>query len=148
MDNRLMLIAVGERWGLHAAFTRIRDFVRPRSEIAERMSQVAAVHEVMIRASRPGATLGDVFEAAQRAYAHAGVPDEWTLHHQGGTIGYQPRETIAGPGDKTVIEAGMALAWNPSITGAKAESTILVQRDGPPLDVTQAQQVGGLDRDD
>jgi Xaa-Pro dipeptidase len=146
--DRLMLIAVGERWGLHAAYTGIRDFEPPPREIAARMVQVRAVHDEMVRVSRPGATLGDVFEAARTAYAKAGVPDEWTLHHQGGTIGYQPRETIAGPGDRTVIEPGMALAWNPSITGAKAESTILVKHDGPPVDVTRAQQAGRTDRDD
>ena len=55
-----------------------------------------------------------------------GFPDEWRDHHQGGSIGYQPRERVALPGDTTVIEAGMALAWNPSIAGVKAEDTIVI----------------------
>ena len=34
------------------------------------------------------------------------------------------------PGDRTRIEPGMALAWNPSISGAKREETLLVQPEG------------------
>jgi Xaa-Pro aminopeptidase len=84
----------------------------------------------MHAATRPGATLGDVVTVARSAYAGAGFPDEWRDHHQGGSIGYQARERIALPGDTTVIEPGMAFAWNPSIAGAKAEDTILVTDGG------------------
>jgi Xaa-Pro dipeptidase len=60
-----------------------------------------------------------------------GLGREWTNHHQGGTIGYAPRERIATPGDGTVLEAGMAVAWNPSVPGGKAEATLLVTPDDP-----------------
>jgi Xaa-Pro aminopeptidase len=84
----------------------------------------------MSEATAPGATLGEVFAATQRAYADAGYPEEWRLHHQGGTIAYQGRERIARPGDETRIVPGMAFAWNPSITGAKAEETFILAEDG------------------
>jgi antitoxin VapB len=80
----------------------------------------------MVAASVPGATLGDVIAAAQRAYAEAGFPDEWRLHHQGGLLGYRPRERVATPGDPTVLAPGMAVAWNPSITGVKLEASLLI----------------------
>jgi Xaa-Pro aminopeptidase len=89
----------------------------------------------MHAATRPGATFGDVFAVAQAAYADAGFPDEWRDHHQGGSIGYQPRERVALPGDPTTIESGMAFAWNPSIAGAKAEDTIVIA-DGAARTVT------------
>lgn len=126
VQDRLMLIVCAERWGLNVAGTMFRDLVPPSAEVALRMEQSTAVLRAMEDASRPGATLGDVFAVAQRAYADFGYPDEWRLHHQGGTIGYRSREVVAVPGDPTKIGAGMALAWNPSITGAKAESTILL----------------------
>lgn len=127
---RLMLVLVAERWGLHVALTRFRELTEPGQDLARRIEAVGNVQTAMHAASRPGATFGDVFAAAGSAYADAGFPDEWRDHHQGGSIGYQPRERVALPGDPTVIEAGMALAWNPSIAGVKAEDTIVIVDDG------------------
>jgi Xaa-Pro aminopeptidase len=123
IKRRLMLIVVGERWGLNVALTRMRDLLPPDAETARRQALTETVLERMRAASVTGSTLGAVLAETQRAYADAGFPDEWTLHHQGGTIGYRSREVIATPGDETPIVDGMAFAWNPSITGAKAEST-------------------------
>ena len=127
---RLMLVLVAERGGLHVALTRFRELTTPSPDLARRIEAVGNVQAAMHAASRPGATFGDVFAAARSAYADAGFPDEWRDHHQGGSIGYQPRERVALPGDTTVIEAGMALAWNPSIAGVKAEDTIVIVGDG------------------
>lgn len=129
--ERAMLIFVAERWGLHVALTRIRDFEPPPAELARRTEAVGDVQAAMHAATRPGATLGEVFEAARVAYAEAGFADEWRDHHQGGSIGYQARERIAVPGDPTVVAPGMAFAWNPSIAGAKAEDTMVMDgREG------------------
>ena len=84
----------------------------------------------MLAASQPGATLGEVFAAAQGAYAAAGRPDEWRLHHQGGPIGYEPRELRATPGSTAPLEDGQMVAWNPTIRGAKFEETALVTAAG------------------
>lgn len=127
--GRVMLVLVAEAWGLHVALTRIRELAPPSPMIAERLRAVADVQRAMIAATRVGAMLGDVFAAAQAAYATAGVPDEWRNHHQGGTIAYHGREVVATPGDRTLIRAGMAFAWNPSIAGAKAEDTFVLGPD-------------------
>ena len=128
--RRVMLVLVAERWGLHVALTRIRELEPPSGDLARRIQAVGDVERAMHEATRVGATLGDVFLAAQEAYAAAGFPDEWRDHHQGGTIAYQGREVIATPGDETRIEAGMAFAWNPSIAGAKVEDTFVLEDDG------------------
>ncbi len=127
--RRVMLVIVAERWGLNVALTRIRDLEAAGDEVAGRMAAAAQVERAMHGASRVGATLGDVLAAAQEAYASVGFPGEWRDHHQGGTIGYQGRERVATPGDPTVIEAGMAFAWNPSIAGAKVEDTFVLAAD-------------------
>ncbi len=130
IERRLMLVVVAERWGLHAAITRFAELSEPDAEIVARTEAVARVHEAMMDATGPAATLGDVLGVAQRAYAAEGHPEEWRLHHQGGVIGYAGRERIAVPEDETAIDPGMAFAWNPSIAGAKAEETILLREDG------------------
>jgi Xaa-Pro aminopeptidase len=134
--RRVMLVLVAERHGLHVAITRFRELEPPDGELARRIEAVAEVQRALHEATRPGATLGEVFEAGRAAYAATGYPDEWQLHHQGGTIGYQGRERIATPGDETLIQPGMAFAWNPSITGAKAEETLLLGGDGTQRIVT------------
>lgn len=131
VTRRLMLVVVAERWGLHAALTRFAELEEPDPELTRRQSAVDSIHDAMVAATRPGETLGAVFAATQGAYAEAGHPGEWKLHHQGGIIGYQGRERIAVPEDKTVIRPGMAFAWNPSIAGAKAEATMLLDPAGP-----------------
>ncbi len=133
--TRLMLVLVAERWGLHVALTRIRELEAPTGDLARRIDAVRTVQTAMHAATRPGATFGDVLGVAQATYADAGFPDEWRDHHQGGSIGYQPRERVALPDDPTPIESGMAFAWNPSIAGAKAEDTIVVG-DGSTRTVT------------
>jgi Xaa-Pro dipeptidase len=134
--HRVMVVLVAERWGLHVALTRIREFEPPDADLARRIEAVGAVQAAMHAATRPGATMGDVVGAGQAAYAAAGYADEWRDHHQGGTIGYQSRERVAVPGDPTVIEPGMAFAWNPSIAGAKAEDTLILDGSGQRVVVT------------
>lgn len=128
--RRVMLVLVAEAWGLHVAVTRFRCWQDEPPDLAARWEAVGAVQRAMTEASVPGATLGQVFEVAQRVYAEHGHPDAWREHHQGGTIAYRGRERVAVPGDPTRIEAGMALAWNPSIAGVKVEDTVIVQADG------------------
>ncbi|MDQ3493035.1 MAG: M24 family metallopeptidase [Chloroflexota bacterium] len=130
IERRVMLVVVGERWGLHVAATRILDLEPPSAELQQRMEATDRVLGAMRAATAPGRTLGDVLSEARAAYSTEGFPNEWTLHHQGGLIGYQGRERIATPGDTTLIRAGMAVAWNPSITGAKAEATDLLGDSG------------------
>jgi Xaa-Pro dipeptidase len=128
--RRLMLVLVAERWGLHVALTRFADLAPLDPDLGRRVRGCDDVLRDMRDATRPGATLGSVLAAGQRAYARAGLPHEWRYHHQGGSIGYRARERIAVPGDETPVRAGMAFAWNPSIAGAKAEETILVDPAG------------------
>ena len=52
------------------------------------------------------------------------------MHHQGGPAAYEPRESLATPGNAQVVLEGQAYAWNPSITGVKSEDTILVGATG------------------
>jgi len=139
LRRRLMLVLVAERWGLHVALTRFRDLEPPDSDLIRRMEAVGVVEEAMHEATRPGRTLGDVMAAARRAYEAAGFVDEWRFHHQGGVIGYRPREYIAVPDDTTPIRIGMAFAWNPSIAGAKSEGTVILRSDGRLVELTRSE---------
>lgn len=130
IDQRVMIVVVAERWGLHVAATEFVGLVPRPADVAARAAAVRDVLETMREVTTPGKTLGDVFAAARATYTSHGMPDEWQLHHQGGTIGYAPRERVATPDDATPIVPGMAFAWNPSAVGYKMEETLYLDPDG------------------
>ncbi len=130
LERYAMLVLCGRKHGLVVSITRFVHFGPLNDELKRKSAAVARIDAAIIAATRPGRTLGQVFSAAQAAYASAGYPAEWQLHHQGGPAGYEPREYLALPGSADLVEAGQAYAWNPSITGAKSEDTVLVTLDG------------------
>jgi Xaa-Pro aminopeptidase len=131
IERRVMLVASAERGGLYANVTKIVEFDEPDPELARRLR---ACEEILARmrteATRPGRTLAEAFADCRRFYADSGFPDEWRRHHQGGLTGYASRELIATPSTGQVIEPGHAFAWNPSVTGAKAEETFVLTESG------------------
>lgn len=143
IGTRVMLVLVGEAWGLHAALTRFTSTRPDDEDLARRWAAVREVQRAMTEATVPAATLGGVLAAAQAAYAAAGFPDEWRDHHQGGTIAYHGRERVATPDDPTPIEPGMAFAWNPSIAGVKVEDTFVLETDGGRRWITGEPDAGG-----
>jgi len=128
-----MVATCAEREGLIAACSRLASFGKVRGELAHRHRGVVTVDAALIGSTLPGASLGDIFSEAERAYATAGFPDQWQFHHQGGSIGYLPREVIAAPGCKVKALDRQAFAWNPTVAGTKCEDTILCREGGPEL---------------
>jgi Xaa-Pro dipeptidase len=131
IERRAMLVVSAERGGLYANVTRMVHFEEPDAEVERRQKACEAILNRMREATSPGRTLADAFEDCQRFYAEEGFPDEWKLHHQGGMTGYASREIIATPQTHQEIKLGQAFAWNPSISGAKAEETLVLGEGGP-----------------
>ncbi|MGB3633966.1 MAG: M24 family metallopeptidase [Rubrobacteraceae bacterium] len=131
LGRMMMVVICAERGGLYANLTRIVLFEHPGEEVIRRQR---ACENILLRtrdATLPGRTLAEVFEDCKRFYAEEGFPGEWKNHHQGGLTGYGSREVIATPAIDLEIEPGMAFAWNPSLTGAKAEETFILTDSGP-----------------
>jgi Xaa-Pro dipeptidase len=145
LGRHALLAITAERDGLHVSLTRLGVFGPPPDEL-KRLAQCAAeVDAVMLGASVPGATTGDILGIAAAAYEEQGFPEEWRLHHQGGLTGYRGREVFAVPGETTALPASCAVAWNPSITGgAKSEDTALVTEDGVEV-VTRTEDLGEIE---
>jgi antitoxin VapB len=137
VDWLLMAVVVATRGGLHVAATR---FARANSlpdSVQAAFEKALEVEAAMLAASCPGATYGDVMRACGDAYAQAGHPGAWQEHYQGGPIGYRQREFEIAPFQhesrwfSQPIEAGHAVAWNPSVGGGgKSEDTFLIEDDG------------------
>ncbi len=128
-----MVVVCAERAGLIANLTRSVHFGPVPAEVAAKHQAAADVDAALIGASQPGAALGEIFRRGIDAYAQAEYPDEWKFHHQGGTTGYDTRDVIATPDATEQLVARQAVAWNPSVPGAKSEDTYLVTDTGPEL---------------
>ena len=130
LERYAMLVLGARKWGLTVSITRLVHFGKLPDEIQRKAEAVARVDAIFIMNTRPGKSLGEIFNTATNAYAETGFADEWNLHHQGGAAGYEPREYLGSPNAQDVVQTGQVFAWNPSITGSKSEDTIWVGANG------------------
>lgn len=131
LGARAMVVVCAERGGLYANLTRFVHFEPTDDELAAKLEACQGILARLRDATRPGRTLGDVFDDCRTFYTDAGFADGWRHHHQGGLTGYRSREVIAAPGGAHEITTGQAFAWNPSLPGAKAEETFVLTAGGP-----------------
>ncbi|WP_413216958.1 M24 family metallopeptidase [Thermus oshimai] len=128
LGRAFMAVVCAEVGGLVASLTRMAAF--GQEEVEALYKKVLRVEAEALSASRPGASLGAVLEAIQKGYEAVGHPGAFLEHHQGGVAGFRPREVFATPGHPLRLGPGMALAWNPSLSGAKVEDTFLLREGG------------------
>ncbi len=132
IERRAMLVVCAESGGLYVSLTRFVELEEPDEEIRRRQEACGEIlRRMREEATRPGRSLADAFADCKTFYAEAGFPEEWRLHHQGGMAGYAAREVVASEETAQEIHTGQAFAWNPSITGAKAEETFILTENGP-----------------
>jgi Xaa-Pro dipeptidase len=132
LNRRVMLVACAVRYGLCVSLTRFVNFEEPDGETRRRQEACDTIlRRMREEATRPDRSLAEAFADCQRFYSEVGHPNQWKLHHQGGMAGYATREIIATSKTSQEIEVGQAFAWNPSITGAKAEETFILAESGP-----------------
>ena len=125
-----MVNVVAEKWGMPIAVTRFVHFGPLPEELAKKIKATAEVNAHFEAATVPGKPVAEIFEACKSWYASVGFKGEWQKHHQGGAIGYNDREYCIYPGIKGTIQENQAFAWNPTITGAKIEDTIIATGNG------------------
>jgi Xaa-Pro aminopeptidase len=145
-----LLVAGGYRWGLNASVSRAVSFGRLPDDLRHRQQGCAMVDLAFTGATQPGAMAAEIFAAGAKAYADAGFPGEWRLHHQGGAAGYAGREWVITPGGTQIVQESQSFAYNPSITGTKSEDTFVLRPDGTPDFLTTTGQwpaVPGTEQD-
>ena len=128
IEDTVMLVIGGRRDGLCVGITRFVAFSRPSQQLAEIRDAVLRLDALLRFETRPGQNVSEIFRLLLRQYRNEGYAEEWKLHHQGGMSGYNPREIRVTPHTSLVVRSGQAYAWNPSITGYKAEDTFIVSQ--------------------
>ncbi|GFO68181.1 hypothetical protein GMLC_17600 [Geomonas limicola] len=130
LGRQAMLVFCARGFGLWANLTRFVSFGALPAASLERHRLVQQVEARALELSRPGTRLRTVYGELAKGYAALGHPEAIREHHQGGSTGYLSREVIATPDSCATLAVGSAVAWNPSLVGAKVEDTLLITESG------------------
>jgi Xaa-Pro aminopeptidase len=133
IDKIFMLSVNARRGGLVVCLTRFVHFGKLPETLRARYEACVSVECVLMANTRPGRPIREVLQAGVDAYREKGYPEEWQLHHQGGSIGYQSRDYRALFTSPEVVQLNQPFCWNPTITGTKSEDTILAAAAGPEI---------------
>lgn len=150
VDRFLMVSVNARKWGLIVCLTRFVHFGKVPAPLGQQYEANVFVDCTFMAHTRPGTPARDVLQRGLDAYRERGFPEEWTLHHQGGAIGYQPRDYRVTPRTPDLVQEDQAFCWNPTITGTKSEDTILATASGsemitrPVLYPTLSLEIGGI----
>lgn len=130
IGQQAMLVFCARGYGLFANLTRFVVFGSLADERAELHRYVREIEAEALNLCKPGISLNAVYDVLANAYQKHGFPNAIREHHQGGTTGYLAREIVANPSTIDTLEENMAIAWNPSLPGAKIEDTFVILADG------------------
>jgi Xaa-Pro aminopeptidase len=129
IGKQAMLVFCARGQGLIISLTRFVCFDGLSDQDRKLHHSIAEIEAAVLDRSQIETPLNEIYAALERAYSQHGYPNAIREHHQGGTAGYEAREIIATPATGDRLAAGMVLAWNPSISGAKIEDTFLLHSD-------------------
>ncbi len=128
--NTLLIVVCAKRAGLIASLSRIACIGKVPDELQRKTEAVAHVFTHFLAATKVGASGAELYKIAADAYTEKGFADEINKHHQGGAAGYKTRDWVAHPKSAEIVRKNQAFAWNPSITGTKAEETVILTDNG------------------
>jgi len=133
IEKYLMISVNARKWGLIVSLTRFVHFGRLPRELKKKYEANVLIDCTMMAHTRPGVLAREILQKGIDAYKEKGYPDEWKLHHQGGSIGYAGRDYRVNFKTPDLIQENQGFTWNPSITGTKSEDTILATSKGPEM---------------
>lgn len=150
VDQYLMVSVNARKWGLIVSLTRFIHFGKLPEKLRDKYEANVFIDCTMMAYTRPGLPAREVLQKGIDAYREKGYPEEWKLHHQGGSIGYTGRDYRVHFNTPDIIQENQAFTWNPSLTGTKSEDTILATSKGPEMITrpilfpTLSLEVGGI----
>ncbi|PMQ01995.1 MAG: peptidase M24 [Dictyoglomus sp. NZ13-RE01] len=126
-----VMASVNARYkGLITTITRMAHFGPLPENVIKQYRDNVEIECIMISKTKIGGEMRVPVLTAIEEYEKRGYKDEWKLHHQGGPMGYYPREIRVTPNTTEKILPYQAFCWNPTITGTKSEDGFIVTPDG------------------
>lgn len=131
IEKRAMLSVNARKEGLLVSLNRFVHLGKVPGLLKKQYRDVVYIDSVMMAATIPGRPAVEAFKVGLEAYKTLGYPDEFELRHQGGPVGYAPRDYRVSFATSDIIQENQGFAWNPSISGTKSEDTMLATSKGP-----------------
>lgn len=135
----LVLLDFGAAWeGYRADTTRMAVVGEAVPRQLEVHAAVLAAHDAAVEAVRPGASAGEVDEAARAVLRERGLGDQF-IHRVGHGLGLEAHEDPSlDPGSDLVLEEGMVVtiepgAYLPGWGGVRIEDDVVVEGTGARL---------------
>lgn len=129
LGNMAMLVFCARGFGLYANLTRFVSFGQLSATQSQLHEDIREIEAIALDQCQVNTPLEHIYRTLQQAYEQHSYPTAIDEHHQGGTTGYLAREVVATPKTIDRLAANMAMAWNPSLPGAKIEDTFLLHED-------------------
>lgn len=130
--EKYVMVSVNARYkGLITTVTRMVYFGRIPENFLEQYRKNVMIECLMIQKTKIGEKMNIPVLAAIEEYKKLGYPDEWKLHHQGGSMGYYARDIRVTPTCEELVRKNQAFCWNPTISGTKSEDGFIVTESGP-----------------
>jgi len=126
-----MLGCNARRNGLIVCLTRFVQFGPLPEALHKQYRDNVELDHILWSHTVAGKPVQEAFSAVEAGYKHFGYLGEFNLHHQGGSIGYEPRDYRVDYTTEEMIAENQPFCWNPSITGTKSEDTILATHADP-----------------
>jgi Xaa-Pro dipeptidase len=133
ISRRAMLCVNSRRQGLIISLTRFVQFGPVPKKLRKIYAANVLIDCTMMAHTVPGKPAVEAFRRGIEVYRETGYAEEYNLHHQGGAIGYAGRDYKVDFSCREIVQENQAFAWNPSITGAKSEDTMIATSTGPLL---------------
>ncbi len=131
IEKYLMVSVNARKWGLIVSLTRFVHFGKLPEELMKQYEANVFIDCTFMAYTRPGIPVKEILLKGIESYQKKGYPEEWKLHHQGGSIGYTGRDYRVNFKTPDIVQESQAFTWNPSLTGTKSEDTILATSKGP-----------------
>ena len=125
VEKRAMLGCNARRNGLIVCLTRFVQFGTVPEKLKKQYRDNVELDHILWTHTVAGRPVQEAFAAVKEGYGRMGYAGEFNLHHQGGSIGYDPRDYRVDYTTDETIALNQPFCWNPSITGTKSEDTIL-----------------------
>jgi Xaa-Pro aminopeptidase len=130
LGRQAMLVFCARGYGLFANLTRFVCFGALPEESTQLHRHVREIEAQALSLCKLGTPLNAIYHGLAQTYEQHGFANAIREHHQGGTTGYLAREIVANPHTTDTLAENMAMAWNPSLVGAKIEDTFVILKDG------------------